>query len=286
MARQIVVNAMKGLSISHISLPIKIFEARSSIHRMADLWTFAPQFLKQAARTDDHLERLKLVVAFVFSSIYMCTSQDKPFNPLLGETLQGQFHDGTQFYCEHTSHHPPITNFLIEDVDGLYKMWGYYEITGKMDYNALISGLRGPNNLVFKDGQHIRFGYPSYRLGGTVVGDRSVELIGSCTFEDLTNHRKAVVLMNTYKAGWIGAYTGSKDEVEGVLYDSKPLSGDAKSIKNNYGRDIKFVSDIKSPSDCRRQICKIEGSWLRELRIGGQVYWSVGKDVPVRFMHQ
>ena len=30
-AKQLAVNLLKGLSISHISLPIKIFEARSSI---------------------------------------------------------------------------------------------------------------------------------------------------------------------------------------------------------------------------------------------------------------
>ena len=229
---------------------------------------------------------MKLVVAFVFSSIYMCTSQDKPFNPLLGETLQGQFHDGTKFYCEHTSHHPPITNFLIEDVDGLYTMSGYYEITGKMEFNTLISGLRGPNDLRFKDGHHIRFGYPSYRLGGTVMGERSVELIGSCTFEDLTNNRKAVVIMNTYKAGWLGAYTGCKDEVEGIIYKSKELKGDAKSIKNNYSKDIKFVSDIKSVSDCVSKICDIRGSWLRELVIDNKAYWSIDRDRPIRFMHQ
>lgn len=190
------------------------------------------------------------MIAFVFSSIHMCTSQDKPFNPLLGETLQGEFHDGTKFFCEHTSHHPPITNFLIEDIDGLYTMSGYYEITGKMEMNSLISGLRGPNDIRFKDGHHIRFGYPSYRLGGTVMGERSIELIGSCTFEDLTNHRKAVILMNTYKAGWVKGYTGCKDEVEGILYKSKELKGDAKSIKVNYSKDIKFVTDIKNMSDC------------------------------------
>lgn len=36
------------------------------------MWTFAPKFLKRAAETNDHLERLKLVVAFAVSSIYMC----------------------------------------------------------------------------------------------------------------------------------------------------------------------------------------------------------------------
>ena len=112
--KQLAVNMLKGLSISHISLPIKIFEPRSSIQRICDLWTFAPNYLKKAAETDDHLERLKCVIAFTISSIYLCCGQNKPFNPLLGETLQGEFEDGTKFFCEHTSHHPPITNFLLE----------------------------------------------------------------------------------------------------------------------------------------------------------------------------
>ena len=104
-AKELIKNTFKGLSISHISLPIKIFEPRSSIQRIVDLWTFAPKFLKAAGETDDHLERFKLTVAFMISSIYMCVGQEKPFNPLLGETHQGKFPDGTEFFCEHTSHH-------------------------------------------------------------------------------------------------------------------------------------------------------------------------------------
>lgn len=41
----------------------------------------------------------------------MCCGQNKPFFRLLGETLQGHYDDGTTFYCEHTSHHSPISNF-------------------------------------------------------------------------------------------------------------------------------------------------------------------------------
>lgn len=177
------------------------------------------------------------------SSIYMCVGQAKPFNPLLGETHQGTYPDGTKFYCEHTSHHPPITNFLVEDKEDLYKLFGYYEITGHMGGNSFTSGMRGPNNLVFKDGQHIRFGFPSYKLGGTIMGDRTIETIGSCTFEDLTNNRKCVLLMTTYKhTGFLGrSSSGCKDRFEGVIYDSKPLSGNAESIKKNYSKDIEFV---------------------------------------------
>jgi hypothetical protein len=283
--KQLAVNLLKGLSISHMSLPIKIFEPRSSIQRICDLWTFAPKFLKEAAQTDNHLERLKLVIAFMTSSIYLCCGQNKPFNPLLGETLQGKFSDGSQFYCEHTSHHPPISSFLLEDVDGEYKMYGYYEFTAKMGANNFISGLRGPNNIVFKDGQHIRFGFPSYRLGGTVMGERTVEAIGSCVVEDLTNNVKAVVLMSTFKkTGWIrNTHSGHKDQIEGIIYHPKKhLSGNKESIKKNYGKDYDMIYDLKSLKDVKKEIGKVEGSWLNGLMVDGKMYWNIENDEPKR----
>ena len=80
---------------------------------------------------------MKNVITFSISNMYMCTSQHKPFNPLLGETSQGTFGDGTKFYCEHTSHHPPVTNFLVESNDNSWKLHGYYEFFGKMGGNTL-----------------------------------------------------------------------------------------------------------------------------------------------------
>lgn len=134
-------------------------------------------------------------------------------------------------------------------------MWGYYEVCGKMGANNIVSGLRGPNNVVFKDGHHIRFGFPSFKLGGTVMGERTIECIGSNTYEDLTNHRKAVILMNTFKkTGWItNASTGCKDQYEGIIYEcSKKLTGDAKSIKKNYSKDIEFVTDLSKLKDFKK----------------------------------
>jgi hypothetical protein len=117
---------------------------------------------------------------------------------LLGETNQGSFSDGTQYYCEHTSHHPPISHFLIEHPEGLYRMHGYYEFIGKMGKNSLTSGLRGPNILQFKDGTVIRFNAPDWKLGGTILGARTIEGEGSIVWEDLKNKLRAVVVLNTY----------------------------------------------------------------------------------------
>ncbi len=72
--KQLAVNMLKGLTIAHISLPIKIFEPKSSIQRIVDMWSFAPKYLKQASETSNHLERFKLVIAFAMSGVYICTS--------------------------------------------------------------------------------------------------------------------------------------------------------------------------------------------------------------------
>lgn len=104
-------NFIKGLGISHMSLPVRMFEPRSTIQRVADYFCFAPIFLKKAAQTTDKIERFKYVVAYFIAGMQVCTGQLKPFNPLLGETLQSTLPDGSDVYCEHISHHPPITAY-------------------------------------------------------------------------------------------------------------------------------------------------------------------------------
>jgi hypothetical protein len=165
-----------------------------------------------------------------------------------------------------------------------YTMSGYYEVCGKMGANNLVSGLRGPNDLIFADGQHIRFGYPSYRLGGTVMGDRTIEAHGCMVFEDLTNKRKCVIIMNTYKkTGWIrSSSTGSKDAISGLIYDAKNITGDKESIKRNYGKDMEHIHDLKHLKDVKKEICSIEGSWLFNLFIDGKKYWDVAELSPQR----
>ena len=100
-------------------------------------------------------------------------------------------------------------------------MHGYYEIHGKMGPNNLITGMRGPNYIRFADGHTIRFGHPSFKLGGTVYGERGIETYGSCTFEDITNNRKAVLIMNTFKkTSWVSqAKEGLKDGIAGYIYE-------------------------------------------------------------------
>lgn len=173
--------------------------------------------------TTDPVERMKNVVAFALTNYVLVTSQNKPFNPLLGETNQGMFADGTKYYCEHTSHHPPITHFLVEGPENSFRMHGYYEFIGNMGKNNLTSGLRGPIVVEFPDGGHLRFNVLDWRLGGTIVGDRTIELTGSLVVEDFQNMIKSVVVVSTYKqSGMFSKKTsGSKSDLAGVIYSIK-----------------------------------------------------------------
>ena len=54
-------NLIKGKSIMNISLPINIFDVRSHLEVFAYQLSYANTFLEKAGKTNDPLEKLKLV---------------------------------------------------------------------------------------------------------------------------------------------------------------------------------------------------------------------------------
>lgn len=153
---------------------------------------------------------------------------------------------------------------------------------GSMSANHLKSGLKGPNNIKFADGQFIRFKAPEYKLGGTVMGERTIEAIGSVVFEDVTNNYKAVIQFSTYKKSgfWKKSETGKKDEFTGIIYKSKRMAD--KKLNNIYKESPDEIKDIKSIKDMEEQICEIQGSWLRNLIIDNQKFWDIDEFTPYR----
>jgi hypothetical protein len=69
-----------------ISLPVRIFEARSMIERVMDWFHLFPIYIKKAFESTDPLHRLKCIISMGIGSLYIICRQLKPFNPLLGET--------------------------------------------------------------------------------------------------------------------------------------------------------------------------------------------------------
>ncbi len=51
--------------------------------------------------------------------VQSCPPSGKPFNPILGETFQGEYpSSGTRVYAEQISHHPPTSAWQLVDGRG------------------------------------------------------------------------------------------------------------------------------------------------------------------------
>ena len=110
---------LKGGAIG-LSLPIRIFEPRTMLERITDWFAFAPVILKKAGACGDKVEAFKQVISFSLSALFRSSQQLKPFNPMLGETYQAFWEDGSQIYLEHTCHNPPVSHFYVKDSSWLY----------------------------------------------------------------------------------------------------------------------------------------------------------------------
>ena len=253
-----------------ISLPVRVFEARSTLDKIIDAWRMAPTYLTKAAMTTDPVLRMKWVISFAMSGLYCMVTNLKPFNPLLGETLEGGFDDGTLVYCEHTSHHPPVTNFLIKGPG--YTMWGRYEYKVEFSANSLKARQAGKHYIQFENGDVVSFKLPAAKLTGLVMGTRSSYYTGELKFLDKQNGLKSVVIMD---CGKTGGFFGSrkkghkKDEFEGLLYKWNPLAPNKK-----HPNKLSELKDVEAP------ITKISGSWLSSLKFGDEEFWNIDSCKP------
>lgn len=64
------------------------------------------------------------------------TQESTQLNPVIGETLQGSYPDGTQIYCEQVSHHPPISYFLAVGPENSYRYYGCYNFSVHAGLNS------------------------------------------------------------------------------------------------------------------------------------------------------
>lgn len=105
-----------------------------------------------------------------------------------------RFADGTEVYCEHTSHHPPVSNFLI--IGKGFRFYGRYEYIAKG--NTTFSELKmiqdGPNIVEFTNfKEKIVFNLPCSKLSGLMGGDRTLKWSGIMSFLNEGQNLKAVL---------------------------------------------------------------------------------------------
>lgn len=271
MIKQILKAALGG---PPISLKVVMFEPKSTLQRITDYWSFAPEFLRKAAATKNPLDRMKQVIAFAIGGFYIPTKQLKPFNPNIGETFQAEFETGGKIYVEHISHYPTIARFLILDED--YKFHGYFDFSTETErFGSRINvHQKGPITIEFpKIGEKIVYNMPTVKLlNASSEEGRSAIWINTMCFSDVKNNLKGVVKFGT-NSNLIHGFEGyiiehnfnlpnSKYEHSKELEDAHKLKIDDKKIKNKI-------------------LTKIGGSWLKEVHFNdSEVLWNINTHVP------
>lgn len=87
---------LEGKNVIGLSLPVKIFEPRSTLTRLTDIWGTAYENLNKAAEITNPVERMKMFITMGISGLHMNARQSKPFNPILGETYEVKIFDKIQ----------------------------------------------------------------------------------------------------------------------------------------------------------------------------------------------
>jgi len=112
------------------STPARIHAPKTYLETACIDLSFCSKYLTKAAETEDPVERLKLIVSMYIGGQFINPTGLKsraPMNPILGETVQRVLPDGTKFFAEQTSHHPPISNFMTEGPNNCYRFSGFFE---------------------------------------------------------------------------------------------------------------------------------------------------------------
>ncbi|GAB5357504.1 hypothetical protein AAMO2058_000380300 [Amorphochlora amoebiformis] len=250
-------NIMEGKSVINISLPVTIFEPRSFLQRMTDHWSYAPLYLNKAAQAKNAVERFKWSIVFVISGLHQGCRQRKPFNPILGETYQATYPDGTKIYLEQISHHPPVSQYELFGPNQSWKLTGYNEYKASFRPNGVVGGQYGPNRIEFKDGSVIEYSMPKVSISGMVIGDWLFWWTDKAVFTDSKNKLSAEITFDPDAANSVMSYATS------FFTTKSPCDTMTGSVMKD-----------------GKKIHQIEGCWLSKLKFDQKVYWKIRQYLP------
>lgn len=254
-----------------ISMKVKFFEPKSTLQRIADYWSFAPVYLNKAADPSlTPLERIKHVITFAVSGLYISTKSLKPFNPVVGETFEGEFENGAKVYLEQVSGSPVISRFLI--IDKNFRFSGYFEFGTKIESFGSILNVyqKGPCVIEFPQlKEKITYCMPTIRLlNAASEENKSTVWVNSIVVCDPKNSLKGVLRMSCDKT--------KLNNFEGVIFEF-PFNSD---YKFKYETEFDFGKKFDVKKTKLPVVNKITGSWLGGISFDGIQSWDINVDIP------
>lgn len=194
-------NLLKGqfADLMKIGTPAYIHSHQSYLHMISKDLSFYEHYMCEAMKQpNDPVWKLKNIVMAVLASFHLVVEQGtkSPLNPILGETLVQESASGLRVYCEQTSHHPPISNFLIEgSSDCPFKMHGYieYRVKVKGAFSSVEVTMPGSVSIELPDGTRYSTQFPLLIVEGLMSTEKVISPHGELRIADVTNNYDLIV---------------------------------------------------------------------------------------------
>eukprot|EP00884_Botryococcus_braunii_P015711 jgi/Botrbrau1/2823/Bobra.0125s0032.1 len=302
---------MGNINLINMSLPVKMFEPRSYLEKLTDVWVY-PRFLSAAAASSDPVDRLRLVVTwFVAGLQHAFQSWRKPFNPILGETWQGVMADGSRIYLEQISHHPPISAFELVGPNGEYVFSGLSQPEVSYGANAIKTTAKGFRRVSFPDGTDIEAIYPFYFMRGILATNMPrADVSGTARFIDRRNLMMCDLVFGRVPDDVLDPLLTRPDSLSGTIYRYQPapagsssastavtgraskgsFSGLASAFKDALPGSLSLTSASKPEVDPefqdRQPVASCTGNWLSHLDWDGVRYWTLAEEQPEIWAHE
>ncbi|CAO3631037.1 unnamed protein product [Cunninghamella blakesleeana] len=212
-------------------------------------WTQQTELFAGITEPTDSVERMVAVVKWYISYLNGSFSsrvpkgewEKKPYNPVLGEqyfmnwSTEDDKYGITNVCCEQTSHHPPITGFMMKNEKAGIELNGHTGQKTRFSTTSLICDQVGQTLLTLKNtGESYLITSPSLTVNGIWYAAPYVELTG-----------------NTFIQGTTGLYATFEFSSKGWL------SGEKNHFKC-------YIRKNTAPKD---YIYKIEGQWSNKSTI-------------------
>lgn len=148
-------------NLTTISFPIKVMIPYTMLQSCGRSLFQIPYYMSMA-HGQDVVERLRLVITATISSFAYTGYFLKPMNPVLGETYESVFSDGSKYYSEQTCHHPPVTSYELIGPNKSYYFAGYSQFSSTAWLNSFSVANKGKRFIQFPDG--VRFDFAFFQV--------------------------------------------------------------------------------------------------------------------------
>ena len=262
--KKLAVAIIKGHGIVRMSLPVRIFDKKTQLEKYSEFFNCA-ESMNDAVESNKPIDRLKNLICMFVSNFFYGISAQKPFNPYLGETFQGEYSNGSKLYIEHVTHDPPTDYFLLINEKLNFKIHGRLILSPKMKMNEIFIGFKG---LVTCEigGEKIFFDMPQVVNTGLVTGDRKLKLRDYSVFYYPSAQLKGYVRFGSVKEN------SRADTLTGGIYKQK----ERVDVDEHNIRKLLFPKlDKKGWNET--PVSVITGSWIYSLKFDGKEFWNRNK---------